>query len=197
VVAAFVTFAACGERVTTTVASLPEGPSVANANGKKLGSISVAAATSGSSLDPDGYSVCVDGASSKTLATNGSVSFPNIDPGSHTVTLTGLAANCTAANNPQTIDVAIGGATSVSFAVTCTALPTPGGVTVTAATTGNDLDPNAYDVVVDNSPTGLTVQFNGSIDVGNLSPGSHAVSLAQAQSQPTAPSRARVPRPWT
>src|SRR5207247_1318077 len=56
--------------------------------------IEVAAATSGIDLDPDGYTVQVDGGASQVLAVNGAARFEGLGAGSHTVTVTGAAANC-------------------------------------------------------------------------------------------------------
>src|SRR5439155_1463313 len=69
---------------------------------------------------------------------------------SHTVELSGIAANCTVSGqNPRTVTVPTGG-TTTTFSITCTALPPPtGDLTVTAATSGQDLDPDGYTVTVD------------------------------------------------
>src|SRR5947207_13493961 len=42
------------------------------------GNLTVSASTSGSSLDPDGYTVTVDGGSPQALAINGSVSYTRL-----------------------------------------------------------------------------------------------------------------------
>jgi hypothetical protein len=59
-----------------------------------LGAIVVSTVTSGSSLDPDGYTVTVDNGSSQHIATIGVVTFTGLSMGDHTVTLSGVAANC-------------------------------------------------------------------------------------------------------
>src|SRR5207253_2793930 len=70
------------------------------------GNLTVSNSTTGSNLDPDGYTVTVSGSAgtaSQTMATNGNVSFTSIPPGSYQVTLSGQAANCTVTSaNPQT-----------------------------------------------------------------------------------------------
>src|SRR5207253_4663090 len=62
----------------------------------------------------------------------------------------GIAANCTVSGqNPRTVTVPTSG-TTTTFSITCTALPPPtGDLTVTAATSGQDLDPDGYTVTVD------------------------------------------------
>lgn len=89
------------------------------------GSVTVSVATTGSNLDPDGYSVSVDGGSSQAISDNGSVTFSNLPSGSHAVSLSDLASNCSAGSTSQTVTVPAGGSTSASFAVTCQASPPP------------------------------------------------------------------------
>src|SRR2546430_13299890 len=76
----------------------------------------------GSSLDPDGYTVTVDGTSSQLIGINGSVTFPGLAPGNHSVALSGVAANCTVSGGiSQTVTVPSGGTVTAAFSVTCTA----------------------------------------------------------------------------
>src|SRR5439155_1260977 len=86
--------------------------------------IEVAAATSGIDLDPDGYTVQVDGGASQVLAVNGAARFEGLGAGSHTVTVTGAAANCPIApDNPRTVSVTTGAVkrdtARTTFQVTC------------------------------------------------------------------------------
>src|SRR5436190_2209264 len=114
--------------------------------------IEVAAATSGIDIDPDGYTVQVDGSAARALAVGGTTRFEGLAAGSHTVTLTGAAANCPVApDNPRAVSVTTGAVTRdtarTTFQVTCGAAT--GSIQVTAATAGIDLDPNGYAVQVD------------------------------------------------
>ena len=81
--------------------------------------------TTGSNPDPDGYSVSLDGNSASPIGTDATVSFTAVSTGSHTVTLSGLAANCSTTNNPQTVTVTAGATTQAAFSVACTAPPSP------------------------------------------------------------------------
>jgi hypothetical protein len=97
-------------------------------SGGTKGDLDVATATTGADLDPDGYTVTVDGTTSQATGANATVRFSALAEGSHTVELSGVAANCTlAGSNPRTVTVAAGSVASTTFDVTCTA-------TVTAAT---------------------------------------------------------------
>src|SRR5438309_11079185 len=87
-----------------------------------LGNLTVSTSTSGANLDPDGYTVAVDGGPGQAIGINGSLSFTNLAAGSHSVTLSGVAVNCTVTGgNTQTVSVPAGGSATLPFSVTCTA----------------------------------------------------------------------------
>ncbi len=99
--------------------------------------LQVTTTTTGDSLDPDGYTVCVDpyngggwdysvGSAPRamtvpvctSLAANGAATMYDMAPGSHVVELYGVADNCAVAgDNPRTVTVGLTG--EVAFAVTC------------------------------------------------------------------------------
>jgi hypothetical protein len=108
----------------TNIALLPNG-----GVGPTTGSLTATTSTSGSGLDPDGYTVTVDGGASQAIGINGSVTFDNLTAGSHSVEITGVAANCSVSGpNPRTVSVPAGGTANTAFSVTCTAPNTPPGV---------------------------------------------------------------------
>jgi hypothetical protein len=83
------------------------------------GNIRVAITTRGSNLDPDGYSLTVDGDLAYVVAAQGSLTL-QLAQGTHRVQLGGLAANCAVdGDNPRSIVVGPGGAADVSFGVVC------------------------------------------------------------------------------
>lgn len=89
------------------------------------GTLDVTTATSGSDLDPDGYTVTVDSTTIQAIGTNDTVRFGGLAEGSYTVRLSGVAINCTVGgSNPRTVTVVAGSLTSTSFDVTCTAITT-------------------------------------------------------------------------
>ena len=153
------------------------------------GSLTVSTATSGSDQDADGYTVSVDGGGSQSIRDNASVTFSSLSAGSHTVTLSGLASNCTVGGGTsQTVTVPAGGSTSTSFAVTCTAPPpTTGSLTVSATTTGADLDPDGYGVSVDGG-TAQAISDNGSVTFSDLASGSHTLAITGVASNCSASS---------
>ena len=140
------------------------------------GDLTVTASTSGSSLDPDGYSVAVDGGAGQALATNGSVTFTGLAAGSHSVVLSGVAGTCTVSGGTsRTVSVPSGGTATTTFTVTCTT--PPGNLTVSTSTTGSSLDPDGYTVTVDGgSPQAIGI--NASVSYTNLTAGNHTVAIA-------------------
>src|SRR5207249_11407970 len=115
------------------------------------GDLTVTTGTSGSNIDADGYTVTVDGGASQAIGTNGSVTFSGRSAASHTVVLSGVASNCSVTGGmSRTVSVPAGGTASTSFSVSCTAPPPEtGNLTVTASTTGSNLDPDGYTATVD------------------------------------------------
>ncbi len=140
------------------------------------GNLTVTTSTTGSNLDPDGYTVTVDGNSSKAIGINGSVTFTGLAAGNHDVALSGLATNCAVSGpNPVTVTVPSGGTVTAAFTVSCAA--TTGNLTVTTSTTGSNLDPDGYTVTVDGNSS-KAIGINGSVTFTGLSVGSHTVVLS-------------------
>jgi hypothetical protein len=168
-----------------------------------VGDLNVTTTTTGSDLDPDGYTVTVDGGPSQAVGVNGSVTFTGLAEGDHTVELTGLAGNCAVSGaNPRTVTVLFGGTATTTFAVTCVARV--GDLDVTTTTIGSDLDPDGYAVTVDGGPS-QAIGVNGTVTFTGLAEGDHAVELTSVASNCTVsgatrarwrcPSGARPPRP--
>jgi hypothetical protein len=142
------------------------------------GSLTVTTSTTGSNLDPDGYTVTVDGGPSQPIATNGSVSFTG-PAGDHQIALSGVAANCTVGGaNPRTVNVPAGGTATTTFSVTCAGAPPPvgrvtgqGQVGTAAPQPGNDAVTFNFDVRAD-----LTGRFTGT-DYADLHPGGVPATL--------------------
>ena len=140
------------------------------------GSLEVAAVTTGDDLDPDGYTVSVDGGPAQALATNGSVTISGVTAGDRSVQLSGLAGNCTVSGaNPQTVTVPGGGSVSATFNISCVALT--GNVEVTTSTSGVSLDPDGYTVSVEGMPD-QAIGINETIVIADVSVGSRNVELS-------------------
>jgi tol-pal system beta propeller repeat protein TolB len=77
------------------------------------------AAAAGASLDPDGYTVVVDGLAPRAIEPNGTLTFNNVAAGIHSAALGGLQVNCTTPRNTVAVTVAAGGTTQASFEIAC------------------------------------------------------------------------------
>src|SRR5947208_13777493 len=111
------------------------------------GDITVSAPTTGSSLDPNGYTATLDLLQSQSVPTNGSTTFSGVLLGVHAVQLSGVASNCGLnSSNPQTVTLT-GSSATVSFSVNCHAMTLS--LTVTLSTTGANLDTDGDAAIVD------------------------------------------------
>ncbi|HEX5962332.1 MAG TPA: hypothetical protein VFY42_01305, partial [Gemmatimonadales bacterium] len=138
------------------------------------GSVRITTSTAGDSPDPDGYAFAVDGGATQPVGTSAAATVAAIAAGDHTVTLSGVAGNCTVqGTNPRAVTVAAGGTAEVAFAVTCAAAT--GSIEVTTATTGPSPD-DGYTVAVDNG-TPQPIGNNATVTVPNVAAGSHQVTL--------------------
>src|SRR5256884_5704945 len=163
------------------------------------GSLAVTTNTTGSNLDPDGYTLTVDGGQSQAIGINNTVTISGLSPGNPAVQLNGLAQNCTVSSNPRTVSITAGSTTTTIFTVSCAATTTTGTLTVSNSTTGSDLDPDGYTVTVSGSAgtTSQTMATNGNVTFANVPAGSYQVTLSGAAANCTGtsanPQTANVP----
>ncbi len=148
------------------------GGSGGGPTGPTEGTLEVITSTTGSDLDPDGYTLTVDHNATQPLGPNAADTVASLTVGTHSVTLAGVASNCVlGGENPRTVDVAAGGMASLQFEVACSqTAPTTGAIQLSAATTGDDLDPDDYQVALDGG-TPQPLSINGSVLIAGLTPG--------------------------
>ncbi|MEJ2320143.1 MAG: DPP IV N-terminal domain-containing protein [Gemmatimonadales bacterium] len=80
----------------------------------------VTTATTGASLDPDGYALTVDGGEAQSIGVDETVTLAGLEPGDHEVALTELTPNCAVSGpNPQTVTVVAGESVTASFEIEC------------------------------------------------------------------------------
>ena len=155
------------------------GGSGGGPTGPTEGTLEIITSTTGSDLDVDGYSLTVDEGAANPLAPNGADTVASLAVGNHTVTLAGVASNCTLGDeNPRSVEIAAGSMASLQFEIACSqTAPTTGAIQLSAATTGDDLDPDDYQVALDGGiPQPLSI--NGSVLIGGLTAGEHEVALS-------------------
>ena len=132
-----------------------------------------------SSIDPDGYTVWVDGSASQAVGTNGLVTFSGLAAGDHEVALYGIAPNCSVStpdrgsNNPRGVWLITGVGAAVDFSLACGSF---GELFVSTNTTG--VDPGGgYTVTVDGGAS-QPIAANGNVTFALLYAASHAVVLS-------------------
>lgn len=84
------------------------------------GSIEVSTRTTGSVVDPDGYTVVLDGEASLPIGVSNSETFVDVAVGHHELELTGIADNCAAIGpNPVSVTVTEAAGTRLPFTFAC------------------------------------------------------------------------------
>jgi hypothetical protein len=139
-----------------------------------LPSLTITTATGGVELDADGYSVAVDGGSPRAIGLDATVTVDPLSDGQHMVELSGVAANCSATNNPRTVTVSAGATTAADFSITCG--PNAGSLAVTTTTSGAGSDPDGFSLTVDGLDRG-GIGVNAIVSLADLTPGIHSVGL--------------------
>jgi hypothetical protein len=140
-----------------------------------LPSLTITTSTVGVELDANGYSVAVDGGSPRAIGLDATVTVDPLSDGQHTVELSGVAANCSAVNNPRTVTVSAGGMATAAFAITCAA--SDGTIAVTTTTSGPGSDSDGFALTLDGGDRGA-IALNATVSLNGLAPGPHSVGLA-------------------
>jgi len=137
------------------------------------GALALHTSTTGEGQDPDGYTAVLDGQSNGPLDANGSATMSSLAPGEHMVALAGVITNCQVKDGlTRTVTVQAGATVELTFTVVCVGRT----LHVSVGTTGPAPDEDGYGVAVDGgAPQAIGVA--GSLDVGGLTDGAHAVAL--------------------
>ncbi|MFH5884766.1 IPT/TIG domain-containing protein [Halalkalibaculum sp. DA3122] len=86
------------------------------------GSLEVNISTTGSSLDPDGYLLSLEGSNDRSVKTNDTIIYDKLDVGSYQVELSDIASNCQLSEelpNPRTVDITESSTTFTDFNINC------------------------------------------------------------------------------
>jgi hypothetical protein len=141
------------------------------------GAVEVQVITEGSSPDADGYTLSFDDDGGIGVAATDTVLQELLQPGSHSVTLAGIASNCTlSGRNPLVVRVAVDDTAAVQFRVSCTADPGLGTLLAGISTSGSPPDEDGYSLAADPASP-VPAGPNGDVIVPELSAGEHVVRL--------------------
>ena len=161
-----------------TAASLFSGISCGGGEGVEppaSGNLEITSITTGPEPDADGYTLTIDSETDIALGPNATVRRDGLEPGSHTVLLTGMATNCTLDDNPRTINISAGETETVSLQLTCIA--TTGSLEITSSSSGPSPDLDGYSVTVDGINRGA-LEPTAHVTFDGLVPGDHQVGLS-------------------
>jgi hypothetical protein len=168
----------CRAAVATTLVLMSACGGSEGTDPSPTATLQVTVTTTGINLDPDGYTLLVQGTARGPLATvSGAATVSDLAPGSILVGLSGVVENCAiSGQNPRSITLTAGQVTTLAFVVTCS--PTVGTIEIITATSGPDPDPDGYMYQVDATPV-FTIAANSSVQIGGLLvSGSHTVTLS-------------------
>ena len=149
------------------------------------GNLTITTRTTGANLDPDGYTVTLDGGTSSPIGVNTTITLNGVAAGDHSVALGGVAPNCAVSGaDPLTVTVPSGATAQATFAITCVA-PPPGGATHLVFTD----DPQTVQVGQVMTPVRATVydasehevaDFSGTVTIEiDSNPGNGTLSTAR------------------
>jgi Tol biopolymer transport system component len=165
---------------TACIVALGCGDGPTSFRALQRGVIDVTVATTGAEPDPDGYRLVIDDVRDYPSSANGDLRVGYLDAGTHLLRLDDVASNCQVAGaNPRSVTVAGGRASSTTFTVSCVQFT--GSIRVTTTTTGEELDPDGYAVVVDQDDyyprEGEPIARDGSVTFTRVPGGEHTISL--------------------
>ena len=137
------------------------------------GSLGLSISTSGSSPDPNGYVITIDGADRGAIGNTAATVLEGLTPGTHVVGLDDVAENCQVqGGNPRTVSV-LGERTLEKFSVSCATTT----LVVTTATSGTGVDPDGFAVSIDGGAA-QKVGVNSSVTFSDGHSGPHSVQLS-------------------
>lgn len=157
-----ITLVACGE------AAAPRGP----------GSLRISSsATVPEPFLLSSYGIAIDGGTPLLVpaAQNASLMVNGLAHGTHRVALTGLPAACSAGENTREVTLKGDDTVQVTFSIVCTR--TTGDLRVTTITTGTDIDPDGYLVLLNQAPRAI-IGANGVSMLSFVPAGTYAVALS-------------------
>jgi YVTN family beta-propeller protein len=133
--------------------------------------------TTGSNVDPDGYTYSLDGNLAAPFGPNESVVVSGLDAGAHDLVVDGVASNCTlVGGTTRTISLAQADTTDIVLSVTCGALPAPAALRLTTSTSGGDPDLDGYTYTLDGD-TPAAIAPNTTITVNGLAAGTYQLVI--------------------
>lgn len=140
------------------------------------GALRLVVSTSGADPDPDGYLVTLDGGPPQAVGPATDTTVSGVVSGTHQLAVSDVASNCTLEeDNPRTVQVQSSRSTNVSITISCVAQL--GSLQIDVTTTGWDVDPDGYQVMIDGN-LATTVASSASVIRDDAHAGPRIVELA-------------------
>ena len=138
------------------------------------GTVTVITMTTGESLDPDGFTLRMDG-NSRRVPRDARVTITGVSAGDHLVELSDLASNCAVqGENPRVAVVSPGSRLDLLFEIVCSHLPAT--LLVRTATSGASSDPDGFDISIDGGPA-QSIAGRASLALSTAIGASHRILL--------------------
>jgi hypothetical protein len=146
-----------------------------NGPGDTTGNIDLFVQPPSTPFDPDGWAVTLDGGAERAVPDSGELLFENLAPGPHEVRVTDVDDPCKVSeDSPRTVIVRAAETKVVSISIVC---DNEADIAITTTTTGEDLDPDGYLLLVDGQEApGIGVNEHLTLGVPGL--GAHEVTLS-------------------
>jgi hypothetical protein len=137
--------------------------------------VTTTSATGDAAIDPDGYSVSIDGQAALPIGPNATLTVDQVADGQHTVELSGIAGNCgVGGQNPQSVSVLSESTASLSFEITCSS--GTGSIQVVTTTSGGGTDPDGFALLLDGTDRG-SIGVSATSSLTGITAGSHSIGL--------------------
>lgn len=146
------------------------------------GDLAVTTSTEGPDPDTDGYTIDVDGERAALLAADDSTLLEDLPGGDHEVAMGDVQSNCQVDGaNPRSVTVEDDRTALAAFSVSCD--PRFGQLRIVSATTGDQPDPDGYELRVDAQPVpSLSASGEDSVTVPDLPPEDYEVLMLDVES---------------
>ena len=142
--------------------------------GPPTGSIEITLGMNGSSPDADGCRVAVDDGAGQVLLDAESVTAGGLSAGVHTVSISGVAFNCTVqGQDSRSVTVIANEIATVDFQLDC---PAPGRIELISRTAGSLIDPDGYTVTLGGGADSH-IGVSDTVALEQLAVGEHDVGL--------------------
>lgn len=145
------------------------------------GSVTVNTTTTGDDVDADGYTISIDGAGATAVDANGSATVTNVQAGTRSVMLDGVADNCTVATNPASVSVTAGATATAAFAVTCELSIGSVSVITNTTETVTSTDTDGYQFTIAPDTVAVAIGQIDTVTVDSVATGDHLVTLLDVE----------------